>query len=143
MRTLASWIGQVANCALFQSAGITLQIFEFDRISRFSAGGDSMGAVMASLAIYTSVPLRESIKVIILFVPGLCVAVITARFVQPRFGVPADFIHAAMAVRAAHLVFSRHHISQALRLRSRVAVVATLGGVGNLAGVFLVDRLRQ
>ena len=49
--------GQVANRALFQGAGMPLEIDEFNRIPGFSAGSDGMRAIVATLAVNAAMTL--------------------------------------------------------------------------------------
>ena len=138
MRTHASRIGQVADGTLIECASITLQVYELDRISRFGTGCDGMGAVMASLAVDTSMPLRHPVEGVILFITGFRVSVITTRLLQPGFRILADLFHISMAVRTAHQIFGGHHITQALGLGARMAIVATFCRFWNLVSMFVV-----
>lgn len=87
----------MANGAFFQGSGITLEVDKFDAVFGFAAGGYGVGAVMACFAVHTAVPGRFAVKSIILFEFGICVAVITARLIQPGIGIQFDLIQAAVA----------------------------------------------
>lgn len=70
-------------------------------------------------------------------------AAIAARLIQPGVGILTDLLHAPVTVSALHSVHAGHHISQALGLWSRVAVVAARSAIGADTGVLFVHCIGQ
>ena len=57
VRSQPRGLGQMANRAGVQRAGMPLQLDELDRVVGFAAGRDSVCAVVAGLAVYAAMPL--------------------------------------------------------------------------------------
>ena len=111
MWTTLAGLSQVANCAGIQCAGMSLQVDEFDRIERFGAGADGMGAILTFFAVKTTVTPGDAVQSLVLTVSGVVMASIAAGLVQPGVGVFFYLLHTAVAVSALHAVLAGHDIS--------------------------------
>ena len=103
-----------------------------------------MGAVVAARAVNAAVLLRETVQCLILLVgAAVAICIVTARLIQPGVRIFLDLLHTSMAVQAIHLVFIGHDAAQALRLRARVALVASILAGQDMLVVFIMNSLRK
>lgn len=135
MRTPTGWGSQVADRTSIQSACMSLQVDKLYGVAWLSAGCDGVGAIVAGFTVDAAMTFGHPEQRLILLVCRIFVAVITARLIQPGIRVFFDFVHSTVAICALHVVLAGHHIPQAFRRRTRMAVIAAIRTIRDFSGM--------
>ena len=145
MRSCSCWHRCMTDDALVKCPRMPLQLDELDRIVRFPAPCDGMGAIVAGLAIQATVSQRMAIQRLGLRIArAMAGGVVAAWLLQPGVGILRYSLHIAVAAEASHPLLG-HDIAQATCLGPRMAQVAAIRGLGYAAffSMFSMHRSRQ
>jgi hypothetical protein len=104
-------LGEMADSAFLQDAGMTLKGNKLEGVTRLTALGDGMRRVVATLTINTAVAFGEAVKRLILSKPGVGMATVAAWLVQPGIRVLLYDFHAAVTVDAGQAKLLGHDIA--------------------------------